>query len=604
MSSQPAAAGVHFKSQTIPGMVREVAERFADRPAVTHKDKSGRYRTITYSELVALVDHVARALKLQGIKRGDKVAICSYHGPDWVVADLAIMTLGAIVVPIYHTLSATLVAHILRDSDSRLVFAENAKVFDTIQSVRETVPDLEQVAVFDDAGMEGRLRFLRFSSMKIESPASSCERVTEVISPETTATIIYTSGTTGDPKGVMLTHANLVSNALAGAERFHLTPSDVHLSFLPLCHVLERTGLYSALFAGAAIAYGGGVATVAEDMLAVRPTVLIVVPRIIEKIYEAVERSVMEGPALRRWMVLDAIRTLNRRVNLEYKGLKVPLFLRLRCSVHDRFVASKFRALAGGRLRFVISGGAPLDRNMAKTLLAVGFKILQGYGLTETSPGVTTTSLEDNRLGTVGKPYPGVEVTIGPNDEILVRGPNVMKGYYNRPEDTAAAIDPAGWFHTGDQGAFDQWGNLVITGRIKELIVTSYGKNIAPLRIEADLAQCSLIDQVMVCGDRRKYITALVVPRRDAITRYAQEAGIKSDTYADLLKHAGIRKLVADEIEKATQNAAPYERVKGFILLAEGFTVESDLMTPTLKLRRGKIERKYAAEIAALYSEA
>ena len=603
MSSESPSPAGPFKSGTIHGIVREVAGRFADRPAVLSKDSSGRYRSITYGELIGLVDCVAGALKHQGIKRGDSVAICSYHGPDWVIADLAILTIGGVVVPIYHTLSPALMAHILRDSRSKLVFADDAKVFDAIQSIRQRVPDLGTVVVFDDAGMAGRSRFLRFSLMKTETPRPSCDAVEEDISPETTATIVYTSGTTGEPKGVELSHSNIATNALAGIERFHVTPSDVYLSFLPLCHMLERTGgCYSTLFAGATIAYAGSTATIIDDVQVIRPTTIIAVPRIVEKIYEAVEQRVMEGSPIRKRMVLGAVRTLNRRVNLEYKGLRVPLLLRLSSRFYDRFAASKLRAIAGGRLRFIVCGGAPLDRKLAKTLWVLGFKIMQGYGLTETSPGVSTTSLEDNRLGTVGKPYPGVEVRIGKDDEILVRGPNVMKGYHNRPQDTAAAIDSEGWFHTGDQGRFDERGNLVITGRIKELIVTSYGKNVAPVPIEAELVRSPYIDQAILCGDRRKHMAALIVPARAAVMRRAEEMGIKANTYADLLKHDAVRRLVADEIEKATCGCAPYEKVRAFVLLSEGFSVENDLLTPTLKLRRGRIEERYRSEIASMYA--
>jgi long-chain acyl-CoA synthetase len=603
MSSERPEPASRFESGTIHGIVREVANRFADRSAVLYKDGSGKYQPITYGELAGHVDRVAAALKSQGIKRGDRVAICAYHGPDWVIADLAILTIGGIVVPIYHTLSPALVAHILRDSQTRLVFVEDAKVFDAVQSIKQHVPDLGTVVVFDDTAMERRPTFLRFSAMKAGTAKPSCDAIEEEVSPDATATIVYTSGTTGEPKGVVLSHSNIVTNALASVERFHVTPSDAYLSFLPLCHVLERTaGCYAMLFAGATLAYAGGVATILDDVQVIRPTILIAVPRIVEKIYEAVERGVMEGSPIRKRMVLDAVRTLNRRVNLEYKGLRVPLWLRLGSRFYDRFAASKLRAIAGGRLRFIISAGAPLDRKLAKTLWVLGFKILQGYGLTETSPAVSTTSLEDNRLGTVGKPYPGVEVRIGEDDEILVRGPNVMKGYHNRPEETAAAIDREGWFHTGDQGRFDERGNLVITGRIKELIVTSYGKNVAPVPIETELAHSPYVDQAMLCGDKRKHIAALIVPARAAVMRRAEEMGIKAGTYAGLLRQDGIRSLLAGEIERATSGCAPYEKVRAFVLLSEGFTVENDLLTPTLKLRRGRIEERYRAEIASIYS--
>jgi long-chain acyl-CoA synthetase len=605
MTSGRAPSARQIKATTIPGIVRETADLYPDRTAVMHKDASGRYRQITYGQLVDLAGHVAGALKNQGIGPGDRVAICSYNGPDWVVADLAALSLGAIVVPIYPTLSPALIAHILRDSRTKLVFVEDARLFSIVEGVRSEVPGLGPIVVFEVDSMEGELRFLRFSVMKTQGPRPSCDKFEPAVSPESTATIVYTSGTTGDPKGVVLTHANIVTNALANIARFRVTQDDVYLSFLPLCHMLERTaGCYTTLFAGATMAYAGSPATIVEDVQVIRPTTMVVVPRIVEKIYEAVQRKVMEGSPIRRGMVINAVKVLNRRVNLEYRGLPVPVLLRLKSYFYDKFAAARLRAIAGGRLRFIISGGAPLDRKMAKTLWVLGFKILQGYGLTEMSPAVATTTLEDNCLGTVGKPYPGVEVKIGEADEILVRGPNLMRGYYNKPEATAEAIDRDGWFHTGDQGRFDQRGNLVITGRLKEIIVTSYGKNVAPVPVEARLAESPYIDQVMLCGDRRKYITALVVPSKPAITRFAGEAGIKSESYEALLKHARVRELVAAEIERATVDCAPYEKVKGFLLLSEGFTTENDLLTPTMKLRRARIEQRYAALVAALYAEA
>jgi long-chain acyl-CoA synthetase len=385
--------------------------------------------------------------------------------------------------------------------------------------------------------------------------------------------------------------------------RFKVGPADVFLSFLPLCHMLERTcGYYTMLFAGATIAYAEGISTIASDVRKVRPTIIVVVPRIVEKIYEAVEQKVMEAPLVRRKLVLAAVRHLNERVNRAYRGERVPLALRLQCILYDRLVAAKFRKIAGGRLRLLVSGGAPLDRNLAKTLHVLGFNIIEGYGLTETAPVVCTAALEDNRLGTVGKPFDGVEVKIGESDEILVRGPNLMCGYFNLPEETAKTIDRDGWFHTGDRGRLDERGNLVITGRLKELIVTSYGKKVAPVPIEAEITKSPYVDQVLLFGDNRKFITALIVPEHGAIERYAREKTIAGADYATLLARAEIRELIAAEIERATAELAPFEKVRAFTLLPEGFTVANELLTPTLKLRRQKIAERYRNEIDALYA--
>jgi long-chain acyl-CoA synthetase len=552
---------------------------------------------------------VAESLRRLGVAKGDRVAICAYHGPEWVMADLAALKSGAIVVPVYHTLPPQAIAHILRDSGVKLVFVEDAAVFGKIDGVRGDLPLLKTVVAFDSRGLEGNRDLIGFADVRAgrglppEAVRADGVPAPPAVSPDDVATIVYTSGTTGDPKGVVLTHAGMVTNALAGVERFHVGPEDVYLSVLPLCHMLERIGgCYSHLFAGSAIACGGRVGAIVEDAGWIRPTNLIVVPRIVEKVCEAAAQKVAESSPLRRKMVTAAVADLNRRCNLEYTGRRVPPLLKLKCWFYDHAVAARFRRIAGGRVRLVLSGGAPLDRKLAKLLWVLGFKIYDGYGLTEATLAVSTGTPEDNRLGTVGKPFPGVEVRIGENDEILVRGPTVMRGYYNRPEDTAAAIDQEGWLHTGDQGRFDECGNLVITGRIKELIVTSYGKNIGSALIEGEIARSPYIDQVILCGDNRKYLTALVVPNRQALKRYGGQCGLGIAGYDDLLRHERVKALVGEEIEKATASCPPHEKVKAFVLLPEGFTVDNDLLTPTLKLRRARIEKRYAAEIAAMYA--
>ncbi|MFZ1947037.1 MAG: long-chain fatty acid--CoA ligase [bacterium] len=607
---KPGSAGRReFRSGTIDGIFRETVALFPDKTALMFKDRDGAFRTMTYAELHRTVARTADWLRGTGVARGDRIAICAYHGPDWVIADLAALSLGAIVVPIYHTLSAPSVRHILRDSGASLVFAEDARVLDIVSAIRRDLPGLRTVAVFGHAGPEGRGDFTSFDDVKSgrerggAAPAGSATPGPAETRPEDTATIVYTSGTTAEPKGVVLTHANVVYNTLTGIARFDITPEDMCLSFLPMCHMLERiAGYYSPIFAGATIAYGGGIPTIADDVLRVRPTHITLVPRVLEKAYEAVARQVAASHPIRRRMVSAAINRLNRRANLSYKGERIPVLLELQCRFYDRFVASRFRRLAGGRLRLLVSGGAPLDKNLAKLLWILGLNIVQGYGLTEASLAVSTTTLEDNRLDTVGKPYPGTEVTIGPNDEILVRGPGVMKGYYNLPDDTAAAIDAKGWLHTGDQGRFDERGNLVITGRIKELIVTSYGKNIAPVPIEYEIARSPYVEQVMVCGDRQKYLTALVVPARSAMERFAGDRQLAADDYPSLLQREEVRELIAAEIGRATEACSSYEKIKGFILVPEPFTTENDMLTPTLKMRRSRIEEKYASEIDSMYA--
>ncbi len=571
-----------------------------------YKDEGSDYRGISYSELDNRSNRLAASLSRMGIQKGDRVAILAYHGPEWVIADLATLKLGAIVVPLYHTLSSPAVRYILDDAGCALIFVENAKLFASVEEIRDDLPALRHVVLFDETGVDKDSDFLSFNGLiaGYAEVGDATPFVCAPVSPDDTATIVYTSGTTGEPKGVVLSHYNIVSNAFAAARRFHITSDDVFLSFLPLCHMFEKTcGYYTMLFSGVTIAYAGDLTTIVQDVQRIRPTLLIIVPRILEKIYEAVEKRVLEAPFIRRKLVMYAIRCLNRRANLEYRGLRVPATLKMMCAFFNRNIASKFRRIAGGKLRLLVSGGAPLDRRLAKTLYVLGFNILEGYGLTEASPVVCTACLDDNRLGTVGKPLEGVEVRIGEGDEILVRGANIMRGYFNKPEETAKVIDGEGWFHTGDRGRFDDTGNLIITGRIKEIIVTSYGKNVSPIPIESEITKSIYVDQAMLCGDNRKYITALIVPQREAIERYARERNIDAADYEELLARDEIRELIGAEIERATANRARFEKVKVFTLIPESFTVANKLLTPSLKLRRGKVIETYIKEIEAMYKE-
>ncbi len=594
------------------------ASLHANKPVLMRRDERGVYRAITFAELARSVDGLARSLRKLGLRPGDRVAILARNCPEWVVTDLAALKSCAIVVPLYTTLSPAAIRYIISDSGSSFVFAGDGKFFAVVDSLRRELDSVREVVVFEPSGIEPGRVFTSFWPLVEEGrkDAAGSERPgrapggagggSDSSWPPATlddaATIVYTSGTTGEPKGVVLSHGNILSNVVCSIERFGLSPRDRYLSFLQLSHMFERTGgYYATLLAGVPIAYAEDITTIVEDAQKIRPTCLIVVPRILEKAYEAAQGKVAESPPFRRRLVRAAILNLNRRVNLRYGGRRIPVALSLKCLFYDRVVARRFRKIAGGKLRFMVSGGAPLDRRLAKTLLALGFNLFEGYGLTETSPSVCCTSFGDNRLGTVGKPYDGVELRIGENSEVLVRGPNVMKGYFNKPNDTARAIDADGWFHTGDQGRLDGSDNLIITGRIKELIVTSYGKNVAPVPTETAIKQSDYVEDVMLHGDREKYVVAVVVAQKDAVERYARENGVKAAGYEELLKEEAIRALISSEIEKATVNCSPYEKVKAFTLVSEGFTLANGLITPTLKLRREKVRERYHDAIEEMY---
>jgi len=355
------------------------------------------------------------------------------------------------------------------------------------------------------------------------------------------------------------------------------------------------------IFAGGTIAYAENFTTIVDDVGKIKPTLLIALPRVLEKAYQTVAEKVNHSSFIKKKMVYAAIKNLNRYANLKYKNQKIPWLLKIKCNFFKKKVAKKFLEIAGGRIRLMVSGGAPLNKEVAKVYYILGFNICEGYGLTETSPVVSASTLEDNVLGTVGKPFPDVQVKIGENEEILVKGPNVMLGYHNKPEETMKAIDHNGWYHTGDQGKFDEKGNLIITGRIKELIVTSYGKKIAPIPIEEKLCKCGYIEQVMLYGDKKNYIVALIVPKKQAVEYYAKCKNISYQEYPELVKKNEIKSLIAQEIEKASQDLAHFEKVKQFALLPEGFTIDNGMLTPTLKLRRNKVLERYKDIIEQMY---
>jgi long-chain acyl-CoA synthetase len=545
-----------------------------------------------------MVNTVAQNLTRMGLGKDDAVAILSSNRPEWVMTDLAALKLGAVIVPIYPASSPSTVQYIVQDCKAKLLVVENANLLAAVCTVLGETDRSMRRLVIDAADTQNE--HTPFS--RLLEPTKGETSKENVISPKDIATIVYTSGTTGEPKGVILTHANILSNVQAMVSRYQISAEDIFLSYLPLCHMFERTcGYYAVLFSGGVIAYAENTGTVAADVLAVRPTVLLAVPRVVEKAFEHAVREVSQNSRLKQRLVALTIASLNERADLRYHGQHVPLGLRLRCFVLDKTVAAQFRRIGGGRLRIIASGGAPLDRKIAKAYYVLGYNLVEGYGMTEASPVICSSSVHDNTLGTVGKPVPGVEVRISDNEEIIAKGRNVMLGYLNKPGETASAIDADGWLHTGDQGRFDGRGNLIITGRIKDLIVTSYGKKVAAAAIEGRIARSSYVSQVMVYGDRRKYLVALVVPMRKAIEQYAANEGIACEVYESLLKDGRIRSRIASEIEEATKVCAPYEKVKAFDLIAEEFTQDNGLLTPLLKLRRIPVAERYARILESLY---
>jgi long-chain acyl-CoA synthetase len=581
-------------TETIHAAVLAAAAAHRERDALKYK-RDGRYAALSYAALTRAIALAAERLAAFGVAKGDAVGILSPNRPQWIIADLAVLSLGGVVVPVYPTLPRNQLQYIIDDSGMRVLLVGDPSLFPDVGLVRERIPGLEEVVFLDEWG---------FSSGDGGSEAASegALPASTRVTASDPATIVYTSGTTGEPKGVVLTHGNIVSNARALIARYGITCDDSILSYLPLAHAFERTcGHYVFLFAGGTVAYAESRATVAEDVRTVRPTVLIAVPRVLEKACDAAREAVESGPWVRRGVVHRAVALLNERANSRFQGRRVPIWLEARCRMYDALVASRFRAIGGGRLRLIVSGGAALNRQTGKILRIMGFGIVEGYGLTEASPVVTCGRVDDHRLGTVGPPLDGVEVRITQDGEIQIRGPNVMLGYHKKPRETAAVLDGDGWLSTGDLGSFDDRGNLVVTGRSKEIIVTAYGKNISPAPLEERLAGGAYVDQAVIFGNDRKCIVALLVPVREEVERYTRERGVSSESYETLLDHYAVRELIAGEVERANGEAAPYERVAAFGLIADPFTQENGLLTPTLKARRNEIERAYANRIAALY---
>lgn len=596
-------------ADTIYQYFAETAARVPEHPALKLK-LHGVYRDITFAALNRAVDEVAAGLTGRGVKAGSRVGIYSYNRPEWVIADLAIIKLGAVVVPVYHTLPPDSVRYILNDAAISHLVVESGKLLTSVTGIMDDCPALRDIITLFDGPPENRTgkEMLTFSSLQESGTrALAADPNAAPVYPaqaDDLVTVAYTSGTTGEPKGAMLSHANILSNVRAAIARFNITERDSMVSFLPLCHMFERTcGYYSMLLAGASIAYAESLQTVAQDVKMVRPTLLIVVPRVLEKVYNTVAERILAGPRLNRALMVATLRTYTRTARLRARRQPIPLLLALQRWLLGVLVVRKLKALGGGRIRLLVSGSAPLEKRLATIIRALEFNLLEGYGLTETSPVVCAAVPNHERVGTVGKPFPGVEVRIGPDDEVLIRGPNVMKGYLNKPEETAKVIDADGWFHSGDQGRFDHDGNLIITGRIKEIIVNSYGKNVAPVPIEQALASTKYIEQAVVIGDRRPYLTALVVPGRIAIEDWAREQKLRYSDYPNLLLLPPVRALIRAEIENALARFAPYEQVRKFELLPEPFTVENGLLTPTLKTRRPKVAQCYRDLIDRLYRE-
>ena len=593
-----------FERDTLTRIFFGGVDRFGPTEALRFK-RDGRWQGLTYREAEIAVTQTAARLQGWGLTMGDRVAILSESRPEWAIADYATLCLGLIVVPIYPTLPADQILFILRDSGSRVVFVSTTAQFEKVSSIRSKLPALEHVVVMDQVPETSGLDQMDPLPIGGEYPEGTWTRELRKrglsLSSQSIATIIYTSGTTGVPKGVVLTHGNLAS--MIGATTQHgalpLRPGMVALSLLPLSHVFERASDYYYWDNGVTIAYAESVAKVPENLREVHPQAMVAVPRLFEKVYG----KVMGTPGFKGSLVRWAVQIGSAWLDHEIAHTTPSVGLRLRHWLADLLVFRKIRHQLGGRMETMISGGAPLSPVVARFFLAAGLHLYEGYGLTETSPALTANRPGDWRLGTVGHPYPSVELAIGEEGEILARGPTVMQGYWNNPEATRAAIDPEGWFHTGDVGEVDGDGFVHVTDRIKDLIVTAGGKKVAPQPIEGRTQLSPFVAQAIMVGDRRPFPVMLIVPDFERLGSWATEHGLANGDRAQLVAETMVRELLEQETLGRLTDLAQYERPKKIALLTEDLTVDAGTLTPTLKVRRRIAEQRFREAIERLYQE-
>jgi len=567
--------------------------------------KDGAYVPLSTKDFGDRVRFFSLGLRQLGLGPGDRMVILSENRPEWVMADFAALCRGALTVPIYTTLVPEQARYIIDDSDASIVVVSDEAQWQKVEAVRSGLDKVRHYITLLPKAPTGVLTMEEVCDMGRKADAADpglFEREALRVRPEDEASLIYTSGTTGVPKGVILTHGNFLSNIIGVAEIISFSHEDTVLSFLPLSHVLERMVMFTYTYRGCSIAFAESVEAVGQNLLEVRPHIMVSVPRVFEKIYAKVMDAVLAGSGLKRKIFFWAAGVGRAYGALKIAGDRIPPGLALRRAIAHRLVFSKIIAKTGGRVRFFVSGGAPLSKDIAEFFYAMGLVVLEGYGLTETAPCLTANTFEAIRFGTVGKPLPGVEIRIAPDGEILAKGPNIMKGYYKKEAETREVFED-GWFKTGDIGHIDGDGFLVITDRKKDIIVTSGGKNVAPQPIENLLKMIPCVTTAVVVGDRRRFVAALVVPDFAKLEEYARSAGIAFRDRAELVRAPRIVEFVKSEVDRATPGLAPYERIKKIALLERDFEIERDEITPSLKVKRAIIEKRYKDVIDGLYAE-
>ncbi len=597
-----------MKFETIPQMFYEMSDKHTKESTLFEK-KDGKWKGLKYSQVKKKVEDFGGGLVSLGVEKGDKVAIFSSNNRKWAVSDYAIAAIGAVSVTIYPSLIENQIEYILKHSDAKFVISENRELTERINNIKDNLPNLKgiismsgqkrssgDIYTFEDVEKRGE-KYTKEKNLDIKNIALS-------VKAEDLHTLVYTSGTTGEPKGVMLLNKNIVANIIQGKAAIPVDTSDKFLSFLPLSHCFERTvGHYVPFASGSSIYYVEDMEKIADNLAEVKPTVMSTVPRLFEKMRIAILAKMKEESAIKRGIFNWSLGVGTKSCAYLFKGEKPKGMLGMKHKMANKLVFSKLRQKVGGNLRFFVSGGAALSEDVGNFFGSMSIPILEGYGLTETSPVITCNREDSIKIGTVGKPLNGVEVRIAKDGEVLCRGDNVMAGYYKNPEATKEVIDDEGWFYTGDIGLIDKDGCLKITDRKKNIIVTAYGKNVVPVPLETAITDSPLVDQCIVLGNEKPFVAGIIVPCFEALKEICKEKGIKTKDKKKLAADKKVKAIYKDVVECAMQGFAKYEKVKDFILTPEEWTIENGMLTPTLKTRRRKIMARYKENIAKLYSK-
>ena len=591
------------EASSVPGLILAAVLRHNKTDALNHRE-DGKWFNITAATFVERVKNIALGLASLGVRPGDRIALLSENRPEWSIADLAILSLGAINVPIYTTQALDQVDYILTDSGAHTIFISTRRLYKHVQPVLAN-KSLERVIFFDSETAEDVERSLALNDLEQRGKELAQQRpgafdaYLQAVRPDDLATIIYTSGTTGEPKGVMLTHNNFMSNVQSIAKGLPIAPTDVALSVLPLSHIFERDGFYVFCYCGVSVYYSASFDQVGENLREVAPTIMTAVPRLFEKVYHRIMKKGMSEKGFKRSVFMQSLAVGQKYGELKDKRKWIMPGLGIKQKLASKLVFSKWREGVGGRLRYFVSGGAPLAPTLSYSYLAAGIPILQGYGATETCI-VSANRPGNNRVGSVGIPFDGIEIKIAEDGEILVRGPNVMRGYYGQPEATAAVLKD-GWFYTGDVGRMEKDGHLFITDRKKDLFKLSNGKYVAPQLIESLLKESEFVSQVVVVGAGRKQPVALIVPDWESLHQALDEAGEQAPRdRAELSKYAPAIKIVQKDIANLTSSLTDYERIRRVALLPNEFSIDGGELTPTLKVKRNVIDERYADLIEEL----